>query len=68
MNSDLDKRLVFGVLQYLRHLRENGGQVVSDISQLDAAAAALSAATKVSLDDAHLGLVAKNGTPMTLRR
>ena len=64
--SDLDKRLVYAVLQYLQQLR--GNALVSSLSDLDAAVAELSAATGVATGrDPQLALTAANGNELTLR-
>jgi hypothetical protein len=63
---ELDKRLVYAVLQYLQQLR--GNALVSNVSELDAAVASLSAATGVATArDPHLQLVANNGSELSLR-
>jgi hypothetical protein len=63
---ELDKRLVYAVLQYLQQLR--GNALVSNVSDLDAAVASLSAATGVATTrDPQLQLVANNGSELSLR-
>jgi hypothetical protein len=63
---ELEKRLVYAVLQYLQQLR--GNALVSNVSDLDKAVASLSAATGVATTrDPQLQLVANNGSELSLR-